>query len=78
MILPLTCSMRHVLLDCRQFKYNEKFFSPVVELSSKLISDQLYANLDSLQLFSICQDDSYIDDLDLFLYSVGINFSRGR
>ena len=37
-------------------------FSSIGELSSKLISDKLYANFETLCAFSICHYDYYIDE----------------
>ena len=50
-----------------------KSFSSVVELSSKLISDNFYVNFETLRLFSIRYNDYDIDKWDFcFLSSVPI------
>ena len=45
-----------------------KSFLSVGELPSKLISDNFYANFETLRLFSISYDDCDIDELAFFFF----------
>ena len=54
-----------------------KSFYSVGELPSKLISDNFYANFETLRLFSIRYDDCDIDEWAFFFFSIKcFNFSR--
>ena len=67
MIGPLTCSMNICISDLQTVQ-TMKNFSSVSELPSKLISDNFYANFETLLLFSIHYDDCDNDEWAFFFF----------